>query len=76
MPYRFLPEIVDALVVMPVQITKHAFYDRLFEVAFMRVFQAGALEIIQKMMKKYSLGLALDTNINEKMVKSRFLFVL
>ena len=48
MSYRFLPEIVDVIYVMPVLMTKHPYYDRLFKMAFLRVVQAGALEMKRK----------------------------
>jgi len=42
--YRLLPEIVEISYFMPVKMSRYPPYDRLFEIAFMRAVQAGALE--------------------------------
>jgi len=43
--YRLLPHIVHVSYIMRVEMTKFPPYDRLFEIAFMRAVQAGALEV-------------------------------
>jgi len=50
--YRLLPEIVDIAHVMPVRMTRYPLYERLFEIAFMRAVQAGALEVRLKNTKE------------------------
>jgi len=42
--YRLLPEIMYVTYYMPVRMTRYPPYERLFEIAFMRAVQAGALE--------------------------------
>jgi len=54
MPYRLLPEIVHVFYIVPVQMTRYAHYEQIFEIAFMRVAQAGGLKMCRRYQKEHS----------------------
>jgi len=56
LPVFFLPEIMTVLHVCSVQLRKRSPQDRLSEIAFMRVVQAGAFEKVRKDYKKERSG--------------------